>query len=132
MLLNVYSNWQRPKQRKLINHYLKYPEDSAGSIMTSEYTRLTKGMTVKEAIEYIRHYGEDRETNLYLLCNFCLQNFGKVWLQYEIYFCQMNDDLGLKTLWILMWIQRFYTTEDPGKSCIIIFIINDFLAFTGC
>ena len=51
-----------PQTRKLINHYLKYPEDSAGSIMTSEYTRLTKGMTVKEAIEYIRHYGEDRET----------------------------------------------------------------------
>ncbi len=48
--------------RKLINQFLKYPEDSAGSIMTIEYVDLKKEMTVKEAIEDIKKTGVDKET----------------------------------------------------------------------
>ncbi len=51
-----------PETRRLLNHYMKYREDSAGSIMTSEYVMLHPYITVAEAIEYIRRYGADRET----------------------------------------------------------------------
>lgn len=48
--------------RKLINQFLNYPENSAGSIMTAEYVGLKKDMTVEEAFEYIRKNGVDKET----------------------------------------------------------------------
>ncbi len=48
--------------RKLINEILKYPESSAGSIMTVEYINLRKDMTVLQAIEKIRKEGSDKET----------------------------------------------------------------------
>ena len=50
------------EKRSTLNHFLQYPEDSAGSIMTSEFTNLKKTMTVREAIDYLRRRGEDRET----------------------------------------------------------------------
>ena len=48
--------------RKMINEILKYPDDSAGSIMTIEYVSLRPGMTVEEAIKRIRRTGIDKET----------------------------------------------------------------------
>lgn len=48
--------------RRTINDILKYPEDSAGSIMTVEYVRLKKNMTVNDAIAHIRKIGLDKET----------------------------------------------------------------------
>jgi magnesium transporter len=45
--------------RKKINQLLAYPDDSAGSIMTTEYIDLKKDMTVEEAIEKIRRIGEN-------------------------------------------------------------------------
>ena len=48
--------------RQLINQFLQYPENSAGSIMTAEYVGLKKAMTVKEAFSYIRRHGVDKET----------------------------------------------------------------------
>lgn len=48
--------------RKLINQLLAYPDDSAGSIMTTEYIDLKKDMTVDEAIQRIRRTGVDKET----------------------------------------------------------------------
>lgn len=50
------------EKRNLINHFLQYPEDSAGSIMTAEFTDFKKSMTVRQAIEHLRKFGEDRET----------------------------------------------------------------------
>jgi magnesium transporter len=50
------------KTRKLINQFLNYPEDSAGSIMTIEFVDLKKEMTVKEALEHIKKTGIDKET----------------------------------------------------------------------
>ena len=52
----------KPATRNLINQYLNYPENSAGSIMTSEYVDLKKYMNVKESIARIRRIGEDKET----------------------------------------------------------------------
>ena len=51
-----------PQTRNLINQYLHYPENSAGSIMTAEFVDLKKYMSVKESIARIRRIGEDRET----------------------------------------------------------------------
>ena len=48
-----------PETRADINHLLRYPEDSAGSIMTVEYVDLREDMTVGEAIERIRKKGVD-------------------------------------------------------------------------
>lgn len=48
--------------RALINQFLQYPENSAGSIMTVEYIGLKKQMTVQEAFTYIRSHGVDSET----------------------------------------------------------------------
>lgn len=50
------------KKRKLINQFLKYEEDSAGSIMTIEFVDLKKEMTVEQAIERIRKIGVDKQT----------------------------------------------------------------------
>ena len=50
------------EKRKLINEILKYPEDSAGSIMTTEYVSLRPDMTVEDAIKRIRRTGVDKET----------------------------------------------------------------------
>ena len=50
------------KTRKMINQLLAYPEDSAGSIMTTEYVDLKKNMTVDEAFDRIREVGLDTET----------------------------------------------------------------------
>ena len=49
-------------KRKMINQLLAYPDDSAGSIMTTEYVDLKKGMTVDEAFDRIREIGVDTET----------------------------------------------------------------------
>ncbi len=48
--------------RAQINEFLRYPENSAGSIMTAEFTDLRKTMTVEDAIKRIRRIGQDRET----------------------------------------------------------------------
>ena len=51
-----------PDTRKMINEILKYPDDSAGSIMTIEYVSLRPSMSVEEAIKRIRRTGVDKET----------------------------------------------------------------------
>ena len=51
-----------PEMRRMINEILRYPEDSAGSIMTTEFASLRPKMTVEEAIKRIRRTGVDKET----------------------------------------------------------------------
>ena len=48
--------------RKTINEILKYPDDSAGSIMTTEYVSLNEDITVEDALKRIRRTGVDKET----------------------------------------------------------------------
>ena len=48
--------------RKIINELLKYPEDSAGSIMTTEFIDLKEDMTIEQALDRIRQIGTDSET----------------------------------------------------------------------
>ena len=61
------------KDRHLINQLLKYPDNSAGSIMTTEYVDFQKNMTVQEAIGQLKKTGKDKENILYLLC------YGQKW-----------------------------------------------------
>lgn len=50
------------QKRNIINKLCKYPEDSAGSIMTIEYVSLRKEMTVQEALDHIKATGIHKET----------------------------------------------------------------------
>ena len=58
-----------PDMRRTINDLLKYPEDSAGSIMTTEFVDLRPNMTAAEALRHIRSNGVDKETinNCYVI-----------------------------------------------------------------
>ena len=51
-----------PENRKQINALLEYPEDSAGSIMTTEYISFSAGITVESAFDKIRKIGLNKET----------------------------------------------------------------------
>lgn len=51
-----------PETRAELNRFLAYPEDSAGSVMTSEFIDLTKSMTCADAVAHIRKTGLDKET----------------------------------------------------------------------
>ncbi len=50
------------EERKVINEFLMYPDDSAGSIMTTEYVDLKPNWTVQEALDYIKNIGMTKET----------------------------------------------------------------------
>lgn len=52
----------KEEERKLVNEFLRYPSDSAGTIMTIEYVELKKTMTVREAMDHIKKIGLDKET----------------------------------------------------------------------
>jgi magnesium transporter len=83
-----------PEKRKLVNQFLKYPEDSAGSLMTIEYVRLTEDMTVKQALDHLREIGLKKET------------------VYTCYITNMHEKLiGIVSL-------RALVTEDPKKKII--------------
>ena len=51
-----------PDTRKSINEILKYPEDTAGALMTTEFVDLKRDMTVEDALKRIRRTGTDKET----------------------------------------------------------------------
>lgn len=55
----------KKEDREVINELLKYPEDSAGSIMTTEFVDLKENMTVEEALNKIRKIGLEKETIYY-------------------------------------------------------------------
>ena len=50
------------ENRVAINNILRYPKDSAGTVMTTEYVRFTKDMTVEDALLHIRRVAIDKET----------------------------------------------------------------------
>ncbi len=52
----------KPEDRSVINELLAYPEDTAGTIMTTEFVDLKENMTVKDSFDKIRKIGLDKET----------------------------------------------------------------------
>ncbi len=91
-----------PDTRKMINEILKYPEDSAGSIMTIEYVRLRRQFTVEQAIKHIRRTGIDKET---------------------IYTCYVTDDnrrlLGFVSVKTLLLSDEEASIEDVMENNVI-------------
>nr|WP_300863977.1 magnesium transporter [uncultured Acetatifactor sp.] len=72
-----------PETRQAVNQLLRYPEDSAGSIMTVEYVSLKESLTVDQAIERIRAVGLDSETiNICYVLDARRQLVGTVALRY--------------------------------------------------
>ncbi|MBQ4410453.1 MAG: magnesium transporter [Firmicutes bacterium] len=90
-----------PQMRREINEILRYPEDSAGSIMTTEYVNLHPSMTVGDAIERIRRTGVDKET---------------------IYTCYVTDErklLGTVTVRELLMAKDDVKVEDLMETNVI-------------
>lgn len=100
--------------RRTINEILRYPEDSAGSIMTTEYVDLKRDMTVGEAFDHIRRTGVDSET---------------------IYTCFVIDAqrhlLGLVTVKDLLLAQENTAVEDIMETSIIKVKTHDDREFTA-
>lgn len=88
--------------RKQINELLKYPEDSAGSIMTTEFIVLRPDMTAEMAIKRIRRTGVDKET---------------------IYTCYVNDDnnklIGITTVKDLLLSDEDSIVQDIMEDNVI-------------
>lgn len=61
-VVNSLLKYSAPEERNLINQFLKYPENSAGSLMTIEYVSLKKEMTIEESFRKIKREGIDKET----------------------------------------------------------------------
>ena len=89
-----------PEMRKSINQILRYPDNSAGSIMTTEYVSLRPSMTVEEAILRIRRQGVDKET---------------------IYTCYVTED---RTLVGLVTVKDLLLAEDDDTKIQDIMITN--------
>lgn len=91
-----------PEKRRMINNILKYPEDSAGSIMTTEFVELRPHMTVQDAILHIRRCGITKET-----INTC-------------YICQKDRKLiGMVTIKELILAEDEQTMEELMEDHII-------------
>ena len=91
-----------PEMRHSINQILRYPENSAGSIMTTEYVSLRPEMTVGEAILRIRRQGVDKET---------------------IYTCYVTDEnrmlLGLVTVRTMLLSEASQRLEEIMETNVI-------------
>ncbi len=91
-----------PEVRNQINHLLQYPKDSAGSIMTIEYVRLKKNITVSDAFDQIKKTGVDKET---------------------IYTCYVTDQsrvlIGVVTAKTLLLSDRNATIESIMETNVI-------------
>ncbi|MCI8527538.1 MAG: magnesium transporter [Lachnospiraceae bacterium] len=84
----------RPDTRQAINQILRYPEDSAGSIMTVEYVSFKENLTVDQAIERIRKVGLDSETiNICYVLDAQRKLVGTVALRYLL-LSQGNEIIG--------------------------------------
>ena len=81
-----------PQMRLSINQILRYPENSAGSMMTTEYVSLKPDMTVGESILRIRRQGVDKET---------------------IYTCYVTKD---RTLVGLVTVKDLLLADDDNRS----------------
>ncbi|MBE5893522.1 MAG: magnesium transporter [Lachnospiraceae bacterium] len=83
-----------PETRRDINELLRYPEDSAGSLMTVEYVDLKENLTVTQAIERIRKVGVDSETiDVCYVLNKRRELIGMVELR-SLLFCDADDVIG--------------------------------------
>lgn len=112
------------EMRKDINQILQYPENSAGSIMTTEYISLKSTMTVGEAINYIRKIGVDKETiyTCYVLKNRKL--IGLITIR-DLLFAE-NDNVVITDIMETNLIS--VTTHDDQEQVALMFSKYNFMA----
>lgn len=81
------------EERKVINDFLKYPDDSAGSIMTDEFVDLKENMSVEQSFDKIKRVGVDKETiyNSYVLTE-SRQLIGSITVK-ELIFANKTDKI---------------------------------------
>ena len=113
-----------PDMRKQINEILRYPEDSAGSIMTTEYVSLRPGMTVGEAILRIRRTGVDKETIYTCYVTQDRQLIGMVSVK-DLLLCS-NDDTPIRDIMEENVIS--VSTHDDQEQVVQMFSKYNFLA----
>ena len=101
-----------PDMRKQINEILRYPEDSAGSIMTTEYVSLRPNMTVEEAILRIRRTGIDKET---IYTCYVMDEKRRLEGVVTVKDLLMNDYAALMGDIMDPHVIKAYTTEDQEK-----------------
>lgn len=114
-----------PEMRSSINQILRYPENSAGSIMTTEYVALRPDMTVEEAILRIRRQGVDKETiyTCYVLAK-DRTLIGLVTVK-DLLLCD-DDDTRIKDIMLTNLIS--VTTQDDQEEVARMFAKYNFLA----
>lgn len=114
-----------PEMRSSINMILRYPENSAGSIMTTEYVALRPEMTVEEAILRIRRQGVDKET---IYTCYVLEKdrtlIGLVTVK-DLLLCD-DDDTKIKNIMLTNLIS--VATQDDQEEVARMFAKYNFLA----
>lgn len=105
--------------RELINKFLNYPENSAGSIMTIEMVELHDRFTVREAIDHIRKTGVDKET---IYTCYCIDDarhlIGSVQLRHLI--MADEDDLIRDIMDGMDYLRYVHTLEDQEEVADIV------------
>ena len=114
-----------PEMRSCINQILRYPENSAGSIMTTEYVALRPNMTVEESITRIRRQGVDKET---IYTCYVIDNdrtlLGLVTVK-SLLLCE-DDDTPISQIMVTNLIS--VTTQDDQEEVARMFSKYNFLA----
>ena len=111
-----------PSTRALINQYLKYPENSAGSIMTAEFIDLKKYMSVKEAFARIRRIGEDRETIYVCYVTSAKRHLEGVVTVKDLLLSDDDEiledimDTNVRNIYSEIYIQKFIYSVSPWQS----------------
>lgn len=105
--------------RELINKFLKYPDNSAGSIMTIEMVELHDRFTVREAIDHIRKTGVDKET---IYTCYCIDDarhlIGSVQLRHLI--MADEDDLIRDIMDSMEYLRYVHTLDDQEEVADIV------------
>ena len=114
-----------PEMRSSINQILRYPENSAGSIMTTEYVALRPNMTVEESITRIRRQGVDKET---IYTCYVIDNdrtlLGLITVK-SLLLCE-DDDTPISQIMVTNLIS--VTTQDDQEEVARMFSKYNFLA----
>ena len=117
-----------PEMRSSINQILRYPENSAGSIMTTEYVALRPSMTVEESILRIRRQGVDKET---IYTCYVIDNdrtlLGLVTVK-DLLLCD-DDERKINDIMVTNLIS--VTTQDDQEEVARMFSKYNFLAVPG-
>jgi magnesium transporter len=109
------------ERRETINHFLKYKEDSAGSVMTIEYIALKRDSTVKAALDEIRKTGWDKET---IYTCYVIERDRRLCGTISLRKLLLNDDsVHLETI---MNTKIISTTTDTDKET----VANDFRKYS--